>query len=75
VRDDRDSAEAAAAISAWRPRGLGERAWVFAREAVGAARPASAQRARALLFAASRLAAFGEQVGLEPCAERSCIGR
>jgi integrase len=59
----------AAAISAWRPRGPGERPQAFAREVVWAAAPESAARARALLFAASRLAAFGERVGLELCAE------
>jgi integrase len=41
----------------------------FAREVVAAAAPASPDRAKALLFAASRLAAFGESVGLELCAQ------
>lgn len=59
----------AAAIAAWRPRGVSEGAAGFAREAVRAAAPGSAARARALLFAASRLAAFGESVGLELSAE------
>lgn len=58
----------AAAIAGWRPRGLGAAAQELAREAVAAARPASAARARALLWAAARLAAFGESVGLEPTA-------
>ncbi|MGZ8666956.1 MAG: hypothetical protein ACXWZM_07590 [Solirubrobacterales bacterium] len=59
----------AAAIGGWRPRELGAAARDFAREAVRAAAPASAERARALLWAAARLAAFGESVGLEPRAE------
>jgi integrase len=56
------------AIAGWRPRGVGERAVGFAREVVAQAAPSSAARARALLFAAARLAAFGESVGLEPSA-------
>lgn len=58
----------AAAIAAWRPRGVSEGAAAFAREAVRSAAPGSVARARALLFAASRLALFGESVGLELCA-------
>jgi integrase len=42
----------------------------FARELVAAAAPVSAMRAKALLFAASRLAAFAQQTGLELVAER-----
>jgi integrase len=57
--------DVAGAIAGWRPCAVSERAAAFAREAVAAAAPESAARARALLFAASRLAAFGEQVGLE----------
>jgi integrase len=53
------------AIARWRARGVGEAAAAFARQAVCAAAPDSAARARALLFAASRLAAFAERVGLE----------
>ncbi len=59
----------AAAIRRWRPRGLGSRGQAFCREAVGAAAPESAARARALLHAASRLARFGESVGLAPAPE------
>jgi integrase len=75
-----DSAsDVARAIADWRPGGVGEHAAGFAREAVAAAAPQSAARARALLFAAARLAAFGESVGLEPRAEvllhRSVIER
>jgi integrase len=55
----------AQAICAWRPRGLGEPAQAFARAVVSAAGPATPARAKALLFAAARLAAFGESVGLE----------
>jgi integrase len=60
-----DSERAAAAIRAWRPRGVSDAAAAFARGAVRSAAPGSVARARALLFAASRLAAFGESVGLE----------
>jgi integrase len=59
----------AAAIAGWRSGAVAEEAQAFAREAVLRAAPTSAQRARALLFAASRLAAFGCAVGLEPRAE------
>lgn len=61
--------DASRAIAGWRSRAVGEPAAAFAREAVAAAAPESAARARALLFAASRLAAFGEAVGLELSAE------
>jgi hypothetical protein len=53
------------AIAGWRSRVLSERAQRFAREATLAAAPGSAGRAKALLFAAGRVAAFGERVGLE----------
>jgi integrase len=59
----------AAVIAAWAPCGVSERAGTFARVLVRAAGPQSAERARALLFAASRLAAFGETVGLELSAQ------
>ncbi len=52
-------------IAGWRSEVLSERAQRFAREAVTAAAPATAARAKALLFAASKLACFGERVGLE----------
>lgn len=61
--------EVAAAIAAWRPAGVSEQAQAFARLVVSAAAPARVGRARALLFAASRLAAHGERVGLEPRAD------
>lgn len=59
--------EVAAAIAAYRPR-MPEPAAVFARTVVAAAEPSSAARARALLWACARLAAFGMSVGLEPVA-------
>jgi integrase len=59
----------AEAISGWRPRTVGERAAAFARAVVARAAVPTPARARALLFAAARLAEFGERVGLEPRAE------
>lgn len=50
---------------AYRPLAVSEVAGAFAREVVDRAAPERAARARALLFAASRLAAFGESVGLQ----------
>lgn len=58
--------EAAGVIAAYRPRSLSPAAAGFAREVVAAAAPATPARAKNLLFAARRLAAFGESVGLEP---------
>ena len=52
-------------IAAWRARGVGTEAADFARTVVGAASPVSAVRARSLLWACSRLAAWGTSVGLE----------
>jgi hypothetical protein len=48
---------------------VSEAAGAFARQVVAKAAPERSARARALLFAASRLAAFGESVGLELQAE------
>jgi integrase len=56
----------ARAIAGWRSGAVSERAQRFVREAVLAAAPSSAQRAKALLFAAGKLTAFAESVGLEP---------
>ena len=53
-----------ALIAAYRPCSVSEAAAAFARDVVAMARPAAPERAKALLFAASRLAAFGESVGL-----------
>jgi integrase len=52
------------AFAGYAPGSISERAAVFAREVVAAAAPATPARARALLFAAGRLAAFAEPVGL-----------
>ncbi|MDA8184369.1 MAG: hypothetical protein M0035_08110 [Actinomycetota bacterium] len=54
----------ALAIERFAPRCVSEEAARFARELVAAARPTSVNRAKALLFATSRLGAFGESVGL-----------
>jgi integrase len=59
----------AAAIARWTPRSASAGATAFARAAVARAEPATPARARSLLFAAARLAGFGERIGLEPCAE------
>jgi integrase len=53
------------AIAGWRSGVLSECAQRFVREAVAEAAPGTRARAKALLFAASRLAGFAEQVGLE----------
>jgi integrase len=55
----------AAAIAAYAPKSLSVQAADFAREVVAQAAPGTPARARALLFAAFRLAVFGESVGLE----------
>ncbi|HVA60396.1 MAG TPA: hypothetical protein VNG13_07645 [Mycobacteriales bacterium] len=54
----------AAAIDRWRPWSLPEPAITFARSVVAAAGPPSAERARNLLWATGKLAAFGVSVGL-----------
>jgi integrase len=54
----------ARAIAGYAPRSLPEAPAGFAREVVAAAAPATAARAKALLFAAGRLAGFGERIGL-----------
>jgi hypothetical protein len=61
--------QARAVIGAYRPCLVSEAAGAFARQVVAMAAPERPARARALLFAASRLAAFGESVGLELRAE------
>jgi len=55
---------AAAAIAAYAPASLSEGAAAFARAAVARAAPRRPGRARALLYAAGRLAGFGESVGM-----------
>jgi integrase len=57
--------EVAAVIAGWAPRSLPAGAAGFVRAVVARAAPATPARAKALLFAASKLACFGEQVGLE----------
>jgi len=60
---------AALVIERYAPCSVSEAASAFARDVVAMARPAAPERAKALLFAAARLAAFGEEMGLELCAE------
>jgi hypothetical protein len=55
----------AGAIARYRPRGISLSAAALARELVAAATPRSPARAKAWLFACSRLAGFAEGVGLE----------
>jgi integrase len=57
--------EAAAVIAGWAPRSLSPPAAGFVRTVVAQAAPATRARAKALLFAAGKLAGFGERVGLE----------
>jgi hypothetical protein len=65
-----DTARAAAgAIAVYAPASLSAEAAGFARAVVARARPATPARAKALLFAAGRLARFGESVGLAPSPE------
>lgn len=59
----------AGAIAAYAPRSVSAPAAAFARGVVAQAAPQSAGRAKALLFAAGRLAGFGESVGLELAGE------
>jgi integrase len=54
-----------AVIAAYAPASLSARAADFARSVVAQAMPGTSARAKALLFAASRLACFGESVALE----------
>lgn len=57
--------DVATAIGRWQSAMVPPEAVAFAREAVGAARPATEARAKALLFAASRLGAFASERGIE----------
>ena len=63
------SEAAARAIAAHAPASLSPGATAFARAAVAQAAPRRRERAKALLYAAGRLAAFGESVGMELRAE------
>jgi integrase len=56
---------ASAAVASWQPKSAPPEAAAFAREVVTAAAPASKARAKAWLFAASRLGAFALGTGLE----------
>ncbi|MHB8289939.1 MAG: hypothetical protein ACYDEY_12000 [Acidimicrobiales bacterium] len=60
-----DLPEVTAAINGFSPHTVDEEAACFAKSVVAAAAPPNVARAKALLFATSRLATFGEQVGLE----------
>ncbi len=55
----------AAAVDRYAPRSLPDDVARFARDVTRAARPHSAARAKAFLFAAGKLGAFGRSVGLE----------
>ena len=59
----------AGVIAAYAPRSMSAEAAALARELVVAAAPGSPARAKALVFACSRLAGFAEGVGLELRAE------
>ena len=58
-------ADGVAQVAAYAPRSLSVKAAGFVRMVVSKAAPDTPARAKALLFAASKLARFGEQVGLE----------
>jgi integrase len=60
-----EAATAAGVIDRYRPLGVSAGAAAVAREVVQIAAPGTPARAKALLFAAGRLAAFAEGVGLE----------
>src|SRR5436190_7075041 len=64
--DANAQAAVAAAVAGWTPRALSGEAAAFARAVVACAEPKTPARARSLLFAAARLAAFGERIGLPP---------
>lgn len=64
--------DAASVIERYTPRTVSTEVARFAREVVAAARPETADRAKALLFAASRLGALCESVGLELSVEVLC---
>ncbi len=60
--------EVGAVIAGWGPRSLSPLAAGFVRTVVARAAPETRARTKALLFAASKLACFGERIGLEPSA-------
>jgi integrase len=57
------SAEAAETISTWRPRSFTDEVAAFSKSVVTSVGPKSKQRARALLFAAAKLASFAQSLG------------
>ena len=61
--------EAAQVITSWRPYSVGDEVACFAREVVRTTSPVSPSRARALLWACSRVALYGSQIGLALRAE------
>ena len=61
--------EIVATVSSWRPLIVGDEEAAFARRVVLACAPASASRARSLLWATSRLASFGVGIGLQASEE------
>lgn len=63
------SGPAAETIEGFTPRLVSPSSARFAKELVASALPESSSRAKAFLFAASRLGAFGESVGLELSSE------
>lgn len=63
------SPQVAHTIERFSPRTVSGQAARFAKEVAAAAAPETTNRAKAFLFAASRLAAFGEQIGLEALPE------
>ena len=65
ISDTDTAARVAAVIADWGPRSLSPPAAGFVRGVVTLAAPGTPARAKALLFAAAKLAAFGESVGLE----------
>jgi integrase len=56
-------------IERWAPRSVSAEVAAFSRRVAAAAEPSSAQRAKALLFAAGKLGTFGASVGLPLDAE------
>ncbi|MHB1989148.1 MAG: hypothetical protein ACYCSF_14440 [Acidimicrobiales bacterium] len=68
-------AEAAAVITAWRPRSFPNSAAEFARSAVAACEPVTVARARTLLWSCGSLGRFGLSVGLETSDEVLCHRR
>ncbi len=58
------SPEAGAAIAKWRPRLFDDEVAAFSRSVVTSVGPKSKQRARALLFAAAKLASFAKSLGV-----------